>query len=171
MSKIAKTIVATIFSSAMVVNGFAASNLSKFACAAGPIASTGMVGKIIQSSGDVLYSGATGYTDAEVGAKLVSGAQISTGENSSARIAVGSNCNLPIGANSIATLTQKNGSGNILVSISSSLDTTSGLVQEGSSTQEGGSAAGYWIFVAGIGLVAGTFVFVSIGDEPGTPDG
>lgn len=148
MNKIAIAVVATVFNGAMAVNGFAAGELTKFACAAGPVSSSGLIGKIIQSSGDVLYSGATGYTEAKAGAKLVAGSQISTGENSSAKISVGSNCNLPIGANSIATLNQPNGaSGDILVSIENALSPASKAVQEGLSTQAAGGL--------GLGLIGG----------------
>ncbi len=145
MNKIAIAVVATVFNGAMAVNGFAAGELTSFACAAGPVSSSGLIGKIIQSSGDVLYSGATGYTEAKAGAKLVAGSQISTGENSSAKISVGSNCNLPISANSIATLNQPNGaSGDILVSIENALNPASKAVQEGTSSQAaiGGGLAG-----------------------------
>ncbi len=148
MNKIAIAVVATVFNGAMAINGFATGELTKFACAAGPVSSTGLIGKILQSSGEVLYSGAAGYTEAKPGAILVSGSQISTGENSSAKISVGSNCKLPIGANSIATLNQPNGaSSDILVSIENALNPASKAVQEGLSTQSVGGL--------GLGLVGG----------------
>ena len=156
MNKIAIAVVATVFNGAMAVNGFAANDLTKFACAVGPVSSSGVIGKIIHSSGDVLYSGATGYSEAKAGAKLVSGSQISTGENSSAKISVGSNCNLPIGENSIATVTQKNGIGDVFVSIANRFDVTSELVQEGSTTQAGAAAG------AGAGLSTGTIAGLGI---------
>ena len=150
MNKIAIAVVATVFNGAMAVNGFAANELTKFACAVGTVSSSGVIGKIIQSSGDVLYSGATGYSEAKAGAKLVSGSQISVGNGSSAKISVGSNCNLPIGENSIATLNQPNGaSGDILVSIENALSPASNAVQEGLSTQAG---AGVGLGFAGGGI-------------------
>jgi len=155
MKKIAIAVVATAFSGAMVVNGFAASELTKFACAADAVSSSGVIGKIISAQGDVLYSGATGYTSAKPGAELVSGAQVSTGEGASAKISVGSNCDLPIGENSIATVTQKNGTGDVFVSVANQLDVTSDLVQEGSTTQAVGAAAGGAAGGAGTGAGIG----------------
>ena len=153
MKKLAIAVVATMFNGAMIVNGFGATELTKLACAAGPVSSTGVIGRIIQSKGDVLYSGATGYTNAKPGAKLVSGSQISVGEGASAKISVGSNCNLPIGENSIATLNQPNGaSGDILVSISNILDAGSDAVQEGLSTQ---AAGGLGLALVGGGVAGG----------------
>ncbi len=155
MNKIAIAVVATVFNGAMAVNGFADNELTKFACAVGPVSSSGVIGKIIQSSGDVLYSGATGYSEAKAGAKLVSGSQISVGEGASAKISVGSNCNLPIGANSIATLNQPNGaSGDILVSIENALNPASKAVQEGTSSQAfAGGLGGGLGGLGGLGVV------------------
>ncbi len=165
MDKLKVAVAAALINGLIVASGVSG-ELTKYACAAGSVSSLGVIGKIIQSSGDVLYSGSKGYTEAKVGANLVSGSQISVGDGGSAKISVGSNCNLPIGSNSIATVIQKNGSGDVYVSIANQLNTSSELVQEGTSTQAlfgglaglGGLGAG--AVVGGIvgGIAIGTVV-------------
>ncbi len=154
MNKLKVAVAATLFNGLIAASGISG-ELTKYACAAGPVSSSGVIGKIIQSSGDVLYSGAQGYTEAKAGAKLVSGSQISVGDGGSAKISVGSNCNLPISSNSIATIIQKNGEGDVYVSIANQLNTSSELVQEGTSTQAFGLGGGLGLLP---GLVMGGIV-------------
>lgn len=152
MKKIASALIATALNSALVVNGMAgeASNCS---CVSTPAATNAVVGNIVQSSGDVLYSAAGGYIKAKPGATLVVGSQISVGDGASARISVGSTCKLNIPANTeVSILQSKAGTKGVCVNVASLTNPAPGTVQEGSSTQAG-AAAGTFALI-GVGVVA-----------------
>jgi hypothetical protein len=91
-----KTLLSTLIGLSLVgaPNAYAASNavssgFSDCACVAAPVASSATLGKILGSTGDVLYSGASGYQKGKSGSPLLSGSEISVGENASAQISVG----------------------------------------------------------------------------------
>jgi len=63
-----------------------------------------IVGEIVHSRGEVLYSGKFGFAQATSGSKLVSGSQISTGPGASASISVGKDCALDLPQNSEASV-------------------------------------------------------------------
>jgi hypothetical protein len=86
--------------------------LSDCSCVTEPIeSSTDALGNITSLSGDVLYSAASGFEKAAIGAPLISGSQITVGINAAANISVGSSCNLPIPASSDASISQLSGPG------------------------------------------------------------
>ena len=77
-----------------------------------------VVGKIVSATGQVLFSGKTGFKSAKPGSKLVSGSQISTGAGATAKISVGKGCKLRVPENSEVSLLPANGpEGNICLEL------------------------------------------------------
>ena len=79
-------------------------SFAECACVTSKKDSSSIVGEIVQSQGEVLYSGKTGFAQATPGSKLVSGSQISTGPGASASISVGRDCALDLPQNSEASV-------------------------------------------------------------------
>lgn len=73
-------------------------------CVTSKADSSNILGEIVQSRGEVLYSGKTGFAQAKSGSKLVSGSQISTGPGASASLSVGKDCQLDLPENSEASI-------------------------------------------------------------------
>ena len=78
--------------------------LAECACITSKADSSSIVGEIVDSRGEVLYSGKTGFAQAKPGSKLVSGSQISTGPGASASLSVGKDCALDLPENSEASV-------------------------------------------------------------------
>ncbi len=153
MKKFGIALVVLGFSAAFAADAFA-DDFSNCACVSKASASSAAIGSITNLNGDVLYTGTSGYAQAQSGAPLVAGSQVSVGYNSAAVISVGTSCKLKVEANSIASVMQPKGTGgNICVRIARMKVPPVGFVQEGSSTQ-GGPALGTPQLVMG-GLVVG----------------
>ncbi len=79
-------------------------SFAECACVTSKKNSSNIVGEIVYSRGEVLYSGKTGFAQAKSGSKLVSGSQISTGPGASASLSVGKDCALELPENSEASV-------------------------------------------------------------------
>lgn len=79
-------------------------SFAECACVTSKKDSSNIVGEIVHSQGEVLYSGTTGFAQAKSGSKLVNGSQISTGPGASASISVGIGCALELPQNSEASV-------------------------------------------------------------------
>ena len=167
MSKLLGAI-AVISMNVVLVGTVTASEFSnKCSCVTSPTFSSNAIGKINSVNGDVLYTAAKGYQKGESGSTFVSNAQISVGEDSSARISVGATCKLNIPSNSIVTFQQSlDSTGSICVKVSSLFDTSTGLVQSGSSTQTGATVP--WVIVGGA-VAFGAVIIVTGGSKPASP--
>ncbi len=92
--------------------------LADCTCVTSSPANSSVVGKIVSATGQVLFSGKTGFETAKTGSKLVSGSQISTGAGATANISVGEGCKLSVPENSEVSLTPVNGTeGNICLEL------------------------------------------------------
>ena len=170
MNKLTIALIATVFNGAMAASGFAGET-KNCACETAPLAGNSTIGSILQSSGEVLFTSAAGYSEAKSGSNLVVGSQVSVGNGASAKISVGSSCKLKVPANSIATILQPQGAGSrICVKVASVLGSDSTAVQEGVSTQQGNTIGGPSLILGGATITAVTGItLIGIGDEPASP--
>ncbi len=144
--------------------------LSDCSCVAVPTNSSKIVGTIVQSSGDVIYSDVSGYSRAIVGARLFTGSQITTGQRAFANISVGSSCNLNIPANSEAFISQPKGaSGKLCVKVVRLSDPMNGLTQEGTSTSEAPFVPKQIILATPVILASGIVLATGVGNSAASP--